>query len=410
VKIAVLSGLYPPHVGGGAEIIAHEIAKSQVALGHELVVFTTHDKPQKITESLDGISVTRIPCQNNYWHFKPDAKNAVNRLVWHASDLYNKGVARWLEEFLLKHSPDVALVHNLPGLSASVWTTLKNSGVPVVQMLHDYYSTCPKCSRFSNGRVCKKTCASCKLYRFCHPNFSSAVNGVIGVSKFILDEHRRLGMFSEAELQGVIYNARDVPGMPASFEPRMPSTTFNFGFIGALTPEKGVELLIESFKLANFGSNVTLDIAGSTNSDYAKSLVSSANHPNIRFLGHTKPENFYRNIDVLVAPSVWNDPLPGVVFEAMAYGLPVIGSKRGGIPEMVTDGVTGFLFEPESPGELAQVMSAAYLRKGDLDLLGKAAFIKSRPFVDTERMAREHLSFYERVRQHQSSKTGVVNA
>jgi glycosyltransferase involved in cell wall biosynthesis len=58
-----------------------------------------------------------------------------------------------------------------------------------------------------------------------------------------------------------------------------------------------------------------------------------------------------------VVPSIWNDPLPRVVFEAFSAGVPVVGSRIGGIPEMINEGQNGFLFEPHDSRELAGILS-----------------------------------------------------
>ena len=68
--------------------------------------------------------------------------------------------------------------------------------------------------------------------------------------------------------------------------------------------------------------------------------------PSIHFLGFVAREALFQQIDVLVVPSLWEDPLPRVIYEAYAHGIPVIGSQRGGIPEAIDHNVTGLLFDP----------------------------------------------------------------
>jgi len=92
-------------------------------------------------------------------------------------------------------------------------------------------------------------------------------------------------------------------------------------------------------------------VGGTGNADYERELRSLA-PGNLRFLGFVDPARVYRDIDVLVVPSLWHDPLPTTVLEAYQYGLPVIASARGGLPEIVEHGRTGFLFEPDDPAGL----------------------------------------------------------
>jgi glycosyltransferase involved in cell wall biosynthesis len=79
----------------------------------------------------------------------------------------------------------------------------------------------------------------------------------------------------------------------------------------------------------------------------------------IRFLGHVRPGTFLNSIDLLAVPSLWNDPCPLVVAEAILTGVPVIASRRGGIPELIREGVDGWLFEPTVAGEFAAAVKRA---------------------------------------------------
>jgi glycosyltransferase involved in cell wall biosynthesis len=67
----------------------------------------------------------------------------------------------------------------------------------------------------------------------------------------------------------------------------------------------------------------------------------------------------FSSIDALIVPSLWNDTFPGVVFEAFGYGVPVIGSRRGGIPEMIVHGENGLLFDPDDGQGLVAALRSA---------------------------------------------------
>jgi glycosyltransferase involved in cell wall biosynthesis len=68
------------------------------------------------------------------------------------------------------------------------------------------------------------------------------------------------------------------------------------------------------------------------------------------------PAQFFTEIDVLLVPSLWYEPLPRVIQEAYAAGVPIVGSRRGGIPELIEDGVTGLLFDPDVPKTLGAIV------------------------------------------------------
>jgi glycosyltransferase involved in cell wall biosynthesis len=73
--------------------------------------------------------------------------------------------------------------------------------------------------------------------------------------------------------------------------------------------------------------------------------------------------------DAIVIPSLWLESGPQVVYEAFAVGTPVIGSRRGGIAELVRDGETGFLFPPGNPSELATLLTRFATAPGELRAL-----------------------------------------
>ena len=60
----------------------------------------------------------------------------------------------------------------------------------------------------------------------------------------------------------------------------------------------------------------------------------------------------FDSFDVLVVPSIWLENSPLVVHEAFMFGVPVIGSRIGGTADLIQDGINGFLYEPEWPGNL----------------------------------------------------------
>ena len=95
------------------------------------------------------------------------------------------------------------------------------------------------------------------------------------------------------------------------------------------------------------------------------------NNSKIEYKGFIKPEEFYPQIDVLIVPSIWNEPLGRVVFEAYSYGIPVIASKRGGITEIVKEGETGYLFEPFQKGELLMYIEKFTKKSVDISEMSK---------------------------------------
>ncbi len=134
-----------------------------------------------------------------------------------------------------------------------------------------------------------------------------------------------------------------------------------FLFVGRLEKSKGVYCLIHAMKhLLQSKLNVKLFIIGrGTEEGNLKTLVSSLNLTDfVTFIGNVPYERlpeFYNACDALILPSLI-DPSPSVILEAMACGKPVIGSKVGGIEEVLIDRETGYLFKPNNYKELSLLL------------------------------------------------------
>ncbi len=399
MKILFLHSLADPERGGGGEVIVWEQIRGLRDAGHECVLLATSDKPGLERSEREGITVWQAGIRNVYWPYHKKRPSAPRRLLWHTLDSYNPWMQAYLRDVVKRERPDVVSVHNLPGWSAASWATLARLGVPAVQVLHDYYPICVKATMYRQGRNCKGQCAGCRVFRLPHRALSRKLSAVVGVSRYILERHRALGYFEGVPVQRVIHNARapqalGVEDMP----PPEPHPGLRFGFIGRLDPSKGIESLITAFLAADL-PDAELWIAGSGKQDYEQRLQGLITDPRIRLLGRQRPVDFYAQVDVVVVPSLWNDNLPGVVFEALAFGKPVIGSRRGGIPEMIRHGENGLLFEPDAPGELQAALES--LRDEALRTrLTAQARPSSAPFMDIARWIGEYEALYREVRAH----------
>ena len=130
-------------------------------------------------------------------------------------------------------------------------------------------------------------------------------------------------------------------------------------FIGQLTYLKGVQYLIKSVaELKKQYSDINLTIIG--DGDYKKDLQDLIKKKNLQdrcfFKGSVDQSEIINEMEnslVLVLPSL-TEGLPRVIIEAMACGLPVIGTKVGGIPELIADNENGFLISPKNSDELEE--------------------------------------------------------
>lgn len=399
MKILFVHDLAEPDLGGGAEVIVWEQLRGLRNAGHECVLLTTSNKHGLERTEHEGITIWKAGIRNVYWHFEKQKPNALKRFLWHGINIYNPWMQGFVREVVGREKPDVASVHCWNGWSAAVIVTLANLNVPTVQILHAYEYICIKATMYRRGCNCQKQCLSCKLFRIPHKAISQKLQAVVGVSQFILDRHRSLGYFRDVPIQRAIHNARDPIFLrlnEADLSVKEFSTGLRFGYIGRLDQAKGVEVLINAFRLANL-PGAHLYIAGAGKQQYEQALVKNVNDQNIHFIGRVAPSVFYPMVDVVVVPSLWNDNLPGVVFEALAFGRPVIGSRRGGIPEMINEGMNGLLFDPDKDGELVVVMSRIFHDERLRSRLTQAASESALPFINLDVWIDRYQSMYYEV-------------
>jgi len=206
---------------------------------------------------------------------------------------------------------------------------------------------------FRRGENCAKQCLLCRQFSQSKLALTRYVDEVVGNSRAILTQHLEAGFFPSARTH-VVFNICD----PDRGFTRSPSLdgVIRFGYLGRLHPTKGLELLIEQFEKVSRTVPCQLVIAGTGEGEYERSLRALVNNGAVEFLGHKNAGGFLNEIDVLIVPSLWHEPLPRTIIEACSYGVPVIASRRGGNPEIVIDGHTGFLFDPALQDDLRNAM------------------------------------------------------
>ena len=355
MKIILFNAFYYPHIGGGAEVVFKEQAEGLQKRGYDVVVVATHGENTVREEMVDDVRVIRVPYSNLYWAYRVKNKPALDKIRWHLKDTYNLTIKKYVETILDEEKPDLAICHNLCGLSISVWDALRERKIKIIQEIHDQYMTCINSNAFNKGRYCENPCGLCKSFRLLHKYKSRHVDSVIGVSKFVLDRFVNLGFYRNAKLY-VLHNARDFPLVSVRhWENGKP---LRIGFIGNVSRVKGVDILVKAFTQTKL--NATLTIAGmASDHPFLKELETfKKKDDRINIVGFMNSQEFYKQVDVVVIPSVWPDTFPTVAFEACANNVPVICSRIGGLPEIVQQEINGKLFTPGNVGELSEILNS----------------------------------------------------
>ncbi|WP_165608368.1 glycosyltransferase family 4 protein [Desulfoscipio geothermicus] len=387
MKVLFINTLYYPNIVGGAERSVQFLAEALVHESHNSVVISTMPGTGVQTGEVNGVKVYYVGLKNFYWPFRDKQNPALLKPFWHLIDSYNPFMAKEVDKIIEKERPDVVHTNNLAGFSVTVWPVVKRRGLSLVHTIRDYYLLCPASNMFKHNSNCEKQCGICRIYSKPRGYYSNLVNVVVGNSKFILEKHILQGLFPSAK-QRVVFNAYKSNSVPVISRKHKP---MRFGYIGQLNQAKGVEFILKAIMNSNI-ENFTLDVAGRGNPEYENYLKKQSTS-NVCFLGFVQPENFFSQIDVLFVPSLWHEPLPRTIFEAYSYGIPVVGSNRGGIPELIEEGRTGFLFDPDRPEEFLKII-VKLVNNPDLVYNMREACLKKAEEFTPERIIKQYLQVY----------------
>ncbi|MFJ3487674.1 glycosyltransferase family 4 protein [Pseudomonas sp. NPDC090202] len=398
MKILFISSLYSPHIGGGAEIILQRTVEGLQQRGCEVSVLVTGPDAGLNPETVNGIRVYRAGLHNFYWHFGAKRPGRLARLGWHLRDRYNGAMRSYVRQVIEQEEPQLVVCHNLAGWSVSVWDEITAAGLPIVQVLHDMYLMCPGSNMFKRGHCCQQPCGTCQSFRKGHDARSAQVSAVVGVSSFILDKLQKRGFFTNARGY-VVHNASPyLPVYNSPYKQRqldlvLRKAPLRFGYMGTLSGQKGVRWLIEQFQRLPF--DATLQIAGRGQPEDEAAFKALVTSPNIRFVGYQKPEEFYRQIDVAVVPSMWNEPFGMVAVEACAHSVPVIASRMGGLPEIIQDQLNGLLCNPDDPDSLGHAMLRLHQQPELLARLSGQARVSVAALLNLELMLDSYESIFD---------------
>jgi glycosyltransferase involved in cell wall biosynthesis len=397
MRVLYVNKLYPPDVGGGAEVTLASIVAGMRARGVTTRVVTTGAAPERRVDHVAGTEVVRLPLRNLYWHNDTRKRPKALTLLWHGIDTYNFAMQHALRREIDAFAPDLISFHNLVGFSAAAWSAAANAGVPAVQVLHDYYHLCARSQLHRGADNCDKRCVSCRVLRVGRATLSRKLQAVVGISQAVLARHLEAGVFKDVERKVVIHNARPMQPSPARIHGAHART---FGYLGTLGPWKGIEQLLQAFAAlrAEPGmSGLRLLIAGRGDDSYEAALKQRYSSPSCQFLGQVKSKQFLSEVDTLVVPSLWHEPLGMVTVEALMATVPVIAAARGGIPETIRDGENGLLYDPSEPEALQACMRRMARQTGLLAQLAAHSITSVAHFTDVQRMLDQYLSVYKQL-------------
>jgi glycosyltransferase involved in cell wall biosynthesis len=348
---------------GGADNVYFQHAALMEGLGWRNAFFAMH-YPKNLATEWSRFFVDEIQFGHRYSLVQKVVK--ASKVVW-SFEAQNQ-LRRLLDEF----RPDVAHLHNIyHHLSPSILPVLRKAGVPVVMTAHDLKIACPNNKMYNASGVCER-CKGGRLHnvvRFrCVQDSVAAsaivaaeavVNGALrsyrdNVDRIVVPSRFFLEKFVEwgwpRGLFSYVPNWLDATRIEAD-----PRPGDYFLYLGRLAPEKGVATLIQAARQAG----VRLAVAGDGPMRQTLEAMVEGATDRIELLGFRSGEELaglVRGARAVVAPSEWYENAPLSVLEALAAAKPLIGSRIGGIPELIDEGRTGWLFPAGDVDALAALL------------------------------------------------------
>ena len=360
LRVLLLTDLFRPVIGG-LELQVELTARELEARGHEVLVATLAASDDPADDA--GVEVVRI----RSWTQRVPGAIAERSHVFHPPA---PEPATWwrLRALLRAFEPDVVHAHNWMG--TSILGSLPASTALVVTM-HEYGASCAKrtmvyagvtdctgpalakCVRCSTAHYGLARGAPIVLaHRAAVPRLFRRADAVIAVSAAVRD---RVAEWIPLDRSHVL------PAFLAGPPPRSaerPSFVPPDGpyvlAVGALVPVKGMGILLESYRIAPPPAPLVLIGAARGAADHAlpEGVTLVKDVPNTEVL------RALQHAAVAVVPSLWGEPCPMTVLEALACGTPVVASAVGGIPDQLEHGAVGTLVPPGDAATLASEISA----------------------------------------------------
>ncbi len=307
------------------------------------------------------------------YHTSNEQVKGKNPLILLGNTIWNKRIHDELRALMQRERPDVVHVHNtFPVISPAVYYAANEAAIPVVQTLHNFRMLCPAGTLFRDGHVCEE-CVGKRVpwpgvVHGCYRNsrlataagsamlathnymktWSKAVSTYIALSNFARDKFIEAGFPAEKIVVKPNFLKTD---------PGVGDGSGNYAlFVGRLTPEKGINTLLEAWR--EIGTKLPLQIAGDgpMASEVERASREIEGVTWLKWLPREKVLETMKNASVLIVASTWLEPFGLILAEAFAVGLPVIASNLGSMSTMVEHERTGLHFSAGNAKSLVEAV------------------------------------------------------
>jgi len=289
------------------------------------------------------------------------------------ASIWNIYSVKKVREKIIEFKPDLVHIHNWHfALGPLVFREINNLDIPIVHTIHNYRLLCPSGILLNNGQLFTHSLHQKFPYKAVFKKvYRSSFFQTFWLS-VIIWFHKKIGTWSKIEKYlcltsfAVELFQKSNFGIPVEKFTVKPNFVIDhknnletkrdnhFLFVGRLSVEKGIEVLIDAFRDTSF----ELKIAGD---GPLKQLVIDAavDNKNISYLGSLKNEEVkleLQKAQAFIFPSIWYEGMPMTIIEAFSCSTPVIASNLGAMSSIISNNFNGFHFEERSPQKLKEAV------------------------------------------------------
>lgn len=367
----ILSASWTWHQVGGDWTYVDNVNKLYKQYGHNVIPFS-----MKSPRNIDAGPFEKYFVENIDYKELNKQKSLSNSFKAASRTIYSSEAKDNITQLLADYKVDAAHLHNIHHyLTPSILPVLKKKDIPIFWTLHDYTILCPENSFVSHGKICEKckggkfvNCAinKCKknsfmasslaaLENYTHRylNVFKHVDYFLCPSEFLKNKFVEFG-FPEHKMITVNYCIDIKDDEPHQSSEEINPAEDYILYLGRLEKIKGIYTLLDAVKKVN--TKIKLLGTGGLLEE-VKEIVEKEKRTNVEILGHKSRDEVHdivKGAKFLICPSEWYENYPFAVIESLFLGKAVVGSKIGGIPEMVLHNQTGLLFEPFNADDLAE--------------------------------------------------------
>ena len=353
----------------------------------------------------NGCTIQTLQSSNDEMFRQPRIQMAIQ-------SIWNREAYRTTRNIISKMRPHVVHVHNVfHAMSPSVFHAIKAENVPSVLTLHNFRVACINGLLFRSGQICEKCVGRMPIAGIAHKCYRNSLAASVvaatslAIHRMIRTWDRTISVFvaltnfsKEKFVEAGIPESR-IAVKPNFLHPDPGAGEGGMGYalyVGRLSPEKGLDVLIDAWKEA--GIDIPIKIVG-TGPMVPQVTRTAEGHKSIQVLGEkSRGEviSLMKGASFLLLPSVVYENFPMTIVEAFATGLPVVASDLGAMASLVDHGRTGLRFRPGDATDLAEKVEWLLSHPQELDKMRKEARHEYEVKYTAERNYQLLMGIYER--------------